>query len=65
MSQRKPELIVCNVPKEWTDEDKEEFRLTLIKATSHDRWENTQILITNKTDVNIIDAKTMDKLREL
>lgn len=63
MSQRKPETIVINVPKEWDDKDKEDFRILMVESTSHSRWENTTIFITNKMDVKLVSTDVMDKLR--
>jgi hypothetical protein len=54
------EDIVINVPKDWNDEKKQDLakQLDKLKLPNHLR-----ILITNKMDVKIIDADTMDTLR--
>tara|TARA_R110002167_G_scaffold58285_1_gene165230 strand:- start:426 stop:614 length:189 start_codon:yes stop_codon:yes gene_type:complete len=52
--------IVINVPKHWDDEKKADLarRLDDIHLP-----ESYRIMITNKMDVNIVDADTMDRLR--
>ena len=66
MSQRPHEIIRLTVPKSFTYEDTEEFRLLLVKATSHNKWENLTILLTNKAfDYTVVDTEFMDKLRDI
>ena len=66
MSQRPHEIIRIAIPTSFTDEDREEFKLLLIKATSHGKWENLTILLTNKAfDYTVVDTEFMDKLRDI
>ena len=66
MSQRPPEIIRLVVPTSFTDKDIEEFKLLLVKSTSHGKWENLTILLTNKAfDYTVVDTEFMDKLRDI
>lgn len=66
MSQRPVEYVRVTVPSSFSKEDIEEFKALLIKATSHGKWENLTILLTNKAfDYTIVDTNVMDKLRTM
>ena len=54
------EDIVVNVPKHWDDKQKADLAKRLESMLLPDSY---RIMITNKMDVNIVDADTMDRLR--
>jgi hypothetical protein len=56
--------IIIQVPKEWTDKEKEQFSKDLGKATAKKMYSDSTIYIMSKMDVKVIDADTMDSLRK-
>jgi hypothetical protein len=54
------EDIIISVPKDWDDARKDEFAKTLQMLHLPDDY---RIMITNKMDIKIIDADTMDRLK--
>ena len=66
MSQREPETIMMYVPSTFTEDDVNEFKDLLTKATSHGKWENLTILLTKKKyDMVHMNTDVYDKLLEL
>jgi len=55
--------IIIQVPKEWSDKEKEQFSKDLEKATKKHLYDHTTIYIMSKMEVKIIDTNTMDSLR--
>lgn len=61
MTDKETQNIIISVPKSWDDEMKDGLKQRLSEIYFPDDW---TFFITNKMDVKVIDASTMDKLRE-
>lgn len=55
--------FMINVPKEWTEKQKEELQIKLIKSKVFGK--DDSVFITNKYVIHQVDTKTYDMLEDM